>query len=94
MDISWRPRLYGTVFAWLHKPCSFLEHITEISCWTSLVHVERCQNEPRMQVGLAWASWASVPFIGGSVSPARRALAVFPLLLLYTTMGWLALIKG
>ena len=46
------------------------------------------------QVGLAWASWASVPFIGGSVSPARRALAVFPLLLLYTAMGWLALIKG
>ncbi len=47
-----------------------------------------------MQVGLGWASWASVPFIGGSVSPARRALAVFPLLLLYTAMGWLALIKG
>ncbi|CAL5220900.1 g2994 [Coccomyxa viridis] len=45
-------------------------------------------------VGLGWASWASVPFIGGSVSPARRALAVFPLLLLYTAMGWLALIKG
>ena len=46
------------------------------------------------QVSLGWASWASVPFIGGSVSPARRALAVFPLLLLYTAMGWLALIKG
>lgn len=46
------------------------------------------------QVGLAWASWASVPFIGGSVSPARRALAVYPLLLLYVAMGWLALIKG
>ena len=40
-----------------------------------------------MQVSLAWASWASVPFIGGSVSPARRALAVFPLLLLYTAKG-------
>ena len=47
-----------------------------------------------LQVGLAWASWASVPFIGGSVSPARRALAVYPLLLLYVAMGWLALIKG
>jgi hypothetical protein len=46
------------------------------------------------QVGLAWASWASVPFIGGSVSPTRRALAVYPLLLLYVAMGWLALIKG
>lgn len=41
-----------------------------------------------------WSSWASVPFIGGSVPPARRALAVFPLLLLYTTMGWLALVRG
>ena len=45
-------------------------------------------------VCLAWASWASIPFIGGSVSPARRALAVYPLLLLYVTMSWLAIIKG
>jgi hypothetical protein len=43
---------------------------------------------------VVWASWASVPFIGGSVPPARRALAVYPLLLLYTSMGWLALVKG
>ena len=54
-----------------------------------------CSREwARLQIGLAWASWASVPFIGGSVSPARRALAVYPLLLLYVAMGWLALIKG
>ncbi|KAK9832638.1 hypothetical protein WJX81_006038 [Elliptochloris bilobata] len=45
-------------------------------------------------VALAWASWASVPFIGGSVSPARQLLAVYPLLLLYATIGWLALVKG
>lgn len=43
---------------------------------------------------VVWSSWASVPFIGGSVPPARRALAVFPLLLLYTAMGWLALVRG
>lgn len=43
---------------------------------------------------VGWASWASVPFIGGSVPPARRALSVYPLLLLYTAMGWLALIKA
>lgn len=43
---------------------------------------------------VAWSSWASMPFIGGSVPPARRALAVFPLLLLYTAMGWLALVKA
>ena len=44
-------------------------------------------------VALAWSSWASVPFIAGSVSPARKALAVYPLLLLYTFMAWLALIR-
>lgn len=43
---------------------------------------------------LGWASWASIPFIGGSVAPARRALAVYPLMLLYITMSWLAIIKG
>lgn len=45
-------------------------------------------------IALGWSSWASVPFIGGSVSPARRALAVYPLLLLYMTMGWLAIVKN
>ncbi|KAL3139435.1 hypothetical protein ABBQ38_003765 [Trebouxia sp. C0009 RCD-2024] len=44
-------------------------------------------------IALAWSSWASVPFIAGSVSPARKALAVYPLLLLYTCMAWLALIR-
>jgi protein YIPF6 len=45
-------------------------------------------------VMLVWAAWASVPFVGGSVSPARRALAVYPLLLLYLSICWLALVKG
>lgn len=40
-----------------------------------------------------WAAWAAVPFIGGSVPPERRALAVYPLLLLYTSLGWLALVR-
>ena len=44
-------------------------------------------------VGLAWSVWAALPFIGGSVPPARRALAVYPLLLLYATLGWLAVVK-
>ena len=44
-------------------------------------------------VALAWSSWASVPFVAGSVSPARKALAVYPLLLLYTFIAWLALIR-
>mmetsp|Transcript_16277 Transcript_16277/g.48805 ORF Transcript_16277/g.48805 Transcript_16277/m.48805 type:complete len:240 (+) Transcript_16277:184-903(+) len=42
---------------------------------------------------VSWASWAALPFIGGSVPPARRALAVFPLLLLYTSLGWLTLVR-
>ncbi|KAL6783955.1 hypothetical protein ACKKBG_A04175 [Auxenochlorella protothecoides x Auxenochlorella symbiontica] len=44
-------------------------------------------------LGIAWCAWASVPFIGGAVPANRRALAVFPLVLLYTTLGWLALIS-
>ena len=44
-------------------------------------------------VGLGWSVWAALPFIGGSVPPARRALAVYPLLLLYATLGWLAVVK-
>ena len=44
-------------------------------------------------LGIAWASWASVPFLGGAVPATRRALAVYPLCLLYATVGWLALVK-
>ncbi|KAK9818646.1 hypothetical protein WJX74_008394 [Apatococcus lobatus] len=45
-------------------------------------------------VALAWSSWASVPFVGSSVSPSRKALAVYPLLLLYTFLAWLCLVKN
>ena len=78
-----------------------------LKCSMQMISISRCIYDTCMeemqilrrqsvpwQVSLGWASWASVPFIGGSVSPARRALAVFPLLLLYTAIGWLALIKG
>lgn len=47
-----------------------------------------------VSIGFAWACWAAVPFVGGSVPPARRALAVYPLVLLYAAMAWLALVKG
>lgn len=39
-----------------------------------------------------WSSWASVPFIAGAVPLNRRALAIYPLILLYTAIGWLAII--
>jgi hypothetical protein len=44
-------------------------------------------------VGLAWSVWAAVPFIGGSVPPARRALAIYPVTLLYAMLGWLAIAR-
>jgi protein YIPF6 len=44
-------------------------------------------------VAVGWASWASVPFIAGAVPPRRRALAVYPLCLLYTAVGWLTVVR-
>lgn len=44
-------------------------------------------------IAIAWCGWASVPFMSGAVPVNRRALAVYPLVLLYTTLGWLALIS-
>ena len=43
---------------------------------------------------LAWSSAAAVPFIGKTVAERRRALAVYPVLLMYTSIGWLALVKS
>lgn len=45
-------------------------------------------------VCLGWASFATVPFIGKSVPTERRALAVYPVLLMYVSIGWLALVKS
>lgn len=44
-------------------------------------------------LAVLWSSWASVPFVGGAVPSNRRALAVYPLGLLYTVIGWLTIIK-
>ncbi|GAB4814020.1 hypothetical protein N2152v2_001066 [Parachlorella kessleri] len=45
-------------------------------------------------VGIVWSSWASIPFIAGAVPAERKALAVYPLVLLYVCIGWIALISG
>lgn len=45
-----------------------------------------------MPIMVVWSSWASIPFIGGAVPTNRRALAIYPLVLLFTAVGWLALI--
>ena len=44
-------------------------------------------------VAIVWSSWASVPFVGGAVPANRRMLAIYPLCLLYTAIGWLAIVK-
>lgn len=44
--------------------------------------------------GVGWASFAAVPFISSTVSPARQALAVYPVFLLFITIAWLALVNG
>mmetsp|Transcript_7099 Transcript_7099/g.43932 ORF Transcript_7099/g.43932 Transcript_7099/m.43932 type:complete len:240 (+) Transcript_7099:62-781(+) len=41
-----------------------------------------------------WAASAALPFIGSSVPDTRRVLAVYPLLLLYTCLAWLTLVKS
>ena len=46
-----------------------------------------------VSVGLAWSVWAAIPFIGGSVPPSRRALAIYPVTLLYAMLGWLAIAR-
>ena len=72
------------------KPLDFVPDV----CWHTLtmsvcMHVCRWIVVPIM---IVWSSWASIPFIGGAVPTNRRALAIYPLVLLYTAVGWLALI--
>lgn len=43
-------------------------------------------------VAIVWSSWASIPFVAGAVPVARKALAIYPLVLLYVCVGWIALI--
>ena len=38
-----------------------------------------------------WSTGASLGFMGELVPPNRKALAVYPLFLFYTAIGWLIL---
>ena len=40
---------------------------------------------------LAWSSWSAYPFVSGAVPAARRALAVYPVFLLFISVGFLVL---
>ncbi|GLC36005.1 hypothetical protein PLESTB_000528500 [Pleodorina starrii] len=43
---------------------------------------------------LAWASIATIPFIGNAVPRGRKALAVYPVMLMYVSLAWLAMVKS
>ncbi|GJU37441.1 protein YIPF6 [Tanacetum coccineum] len=40
-------------------------------------------------VALAWSAWAAYPFISMAVNPRRKALALYPVLLMYVSVGFL-----
>lgn len=40
---------------------------------------------------LAWSSWSAYPFVSGAVPAPRRALAVYPVFLLFVSVGFLVL---
>lgn len=42
--------------------------------------------------GALWSLRCSVPFVAATVSDRRRALAVYPVLLLYSSLAWLSLL--
>ncbi|XP_071737127.1 protein YIP4b-like [Rutidosis leptorrhynchoides] len=40
-------------------------------------------------VALSWSAWAAYPFISMAVNPRRKALALYPVLLMYVSVGFL-----
>ncbi|XP_024024415.1 protein YIPF6 [Morus notabilis] len=40
-------------------------------------------------VALAWSSWAAYPFMSSAVNPRRKALALYPVFLMYVSVGFL-----
>ncbi|KMT03786.1 hypothetical protein BVRB_8g189310 [Beta vulgaris subsp. vulgaris] len=40
-------------------------------------------------VTLAWSSWAAYPFMSSAVGPRRKALALYPVFLMYVSVGFL-----
>ena len=50
--------------------------------------------QPHLTVCLSRGTGASLGFMGELVPPNRKALAVYPLFLFYTSIGWLILIAA
>lgn len=42
-----------------------------------------------VSVTLAWSSWAAYPFMSAAVDPKRKALALYPVFLMYVSVGFL-----
>ncbi|XP_020595854.1 protein YIPF6 homolog [Phalaenopsis equestris] len=42
-----------------------------------------------VSVTLAWSSWAAYPFMSAAVNPRRKALALYPVFLMYISVGFL-----
>ncbi|KAJ6673517.1 PROTEIN YIPF [Salix viminalis] len=42
-----------------------------------------------VSVALAWSSWAAYPFMSSAVNPRRKALALYPVFLMYVSVGFL-----
>ncbi|XP_054807228.1 protein YIP4b-like [Prosopis cineraria] len=40
-------------------------------------------------ITLGWSSWAAYPFMSAAVNPRRKALALYPLFLMYVSVGFL-----
>ncbi|XP_077238293.1 protein YIP4b-like [Tasmannia lanceolata] len=40
-------------------------------------------------ITLAWSSWAAYPFMSAAVAPRRKALALYPVFLMYISVGFL-----
>ncbi|CAI9098517.1 OLC1v1035182C1 [Oldenlandia corymbosa var. corymbosa] len=42
-----------------------------------------------VSITLAWSSWAAYPFMSTAVNPRRKALALYPVFLMYVSVGFL-----
>ena len=62
----------------------FLMFISENVVWRTLL----------VCGAVAWSSWASVPFVSAAVPAARRALAVYPVILFLISLGVLAAVSA
>ncbi len=56
------------------------------AAWPNAIYRSVC-----VTLGIVWAAVSSVPFVTSAVSPSRRFLAIYPLILLYVCVGWLSI---